>query len=118
MAQIFVGILPKVAQVHFSIHMNWDSWDRLSEEDQAIMSELLAEFPEKIGRLYDEEVQPAVDFATEKGVKFDNFSDEEMAEFHTIVEPIVQSWLTTMDEKGLPGTEMYQKMLEVRETYK
>jgi len=98
--------------------MNWDSWDRLSEEDQAIMSELLAEFPEKIGRLYDEEVQPAVDFATEKGVKFDNFSDEEMAEFHTIVEPIVQSWLTTMDEKGLPGTEMYQKMLEVRETYK
>lgn len=98
--------------------MNWDSWNKLSADDQAVINELLAEFPAKIGTLYDNEVQPAIDFATEKGVKFDNFSDEEMAEFHQIVEPIIQSWLKTMDEKGLPGTETYNKLVEIRDKYK
>lgn len=98
--------------------MNWDSWDKLSEEDQAIMEELLAEFPAAIGELYDEEVQPAIDFATEKGVIFSDFTDEEMAEFHAIVEPIVANWLSVMDEKGLPGTETYETLVEAAAMYK
>ena len=39
MAQIFVGILPKVAQVHFSIHMGIRSSDGSADSAQSVRAQ-------------------------------------------------------------------------------
>ncbi len=98
--------------------MNKDSWNKISEADQMIMEELLAQFPEKIGMLYDSEVEGAIQAAKDKGVNFSEFSDEEMAKFHDLVDPLVDKWIADMEAAGLPGEETYELVKNSAAKYK
>ena len=98
--------------------MNKDSWSKISEADQKIIEELIAQFPEKIGELYDSEVEGAIQAAKDKGVKFSEFSDGEMAKFHAIVDPLIEKWIADMEASGLPGEETYELVKNSAAKYK
>ena len=92
--------------------VNKDLWGKISPEDQKIIEDLIAEFPPKIGAQYDEEFQHGMDVANETGIKVIPLSDEEKAKFRAICDPLKEKWLADMDAQGLPGTEIYEKVLQ------
>jgi TRAP-type transport system periplasmic protein len=92
--------------------MNSDAWAKVSPEDQQIMEDLLAEFPEKVGTQYDHEFDAGMKVAVEKNINVITFSDEEKTKLHAITDPLMVKWLADMDAKGLPGNTTYEKALE------
>lgn len=98
--------------------MNKNSWAKISPDDQKIIEGLLEEFPEKIGKLYDSEVDHAITAAKEKGVKFSEFPAEEMTKFHTLVDPLIASWIADMEKDGLPGEATFKLVKDSAAKYK
>ncbi len=96
---------------------NKDAWAKVSPEDQQIIEDLLAEFPEKIGAQYDRESAAGMEVAKERNIKIISLSDEEKAKFHDVVDPLKEKWLADMDSKGLPGTATFEKALQFIEQH-
>lgn len=116
-------VVSQIVQVHMYstplvMTMNKNSWNKLSDGDKKIMEGLLAQFPEKIGKLYDADVEHAVNAAKAKGVKFTQFSNEEMDKFHKLVEPLKEKWIADMEAKGLPGKSTYELVKKNADKYK
>jgi len=79
---------------------------------------LLDEFPEKIGKQYDEEIEHAMDLAVEEGLNIVRFSDDDMAAFHEAVDPLIQGWVQELEDAGKPGQELYDLVLQYAEQYR
>lgn len=101
----------------FVMVMNNNSWNKISETDQKVIEDLLAEFPEKVGNQYDHEIRTSVAAANEKGINFSKFSDSELAKFHEIVDPLIEGWIQDMEAKGLPGQETFDLVKRYKDQY-
>jgi len=96
---------------------NKEKWSQVSPEDQKIIEDLIAEFPPIIGAQYDKESAAGMDVAKEKNIKVISFSDEEKAKFRELTDTLKAKWLADMDAKGLPATEIYNKVLQLKEQH-
>lgn len=101
------------------LHMviNKSSWNSISAGDQAIIKELLAEFPEKAGNLYEKETTAGFARAQEAGIPVYTPTEEDMQKFRETVEPLVEEWLSEMEAKGLPAREVYDLVRSLAEKY-
>ena len=97
--------------------MNRDSWNKISPSDQAIMRELLDEFPEKIGRLYVGDTERGYARAAEAGITITVPTAEALAEFHQYMDPLIDGWLDDMEAAGLPAREVYELVRSTSEKY-
>lgn len=94
--------------------MNEDIWNELSEEDQTTIKDLSGEkMAERTGEVFDQFGLDAVDQAKEKGVEVYELSDDELAEWSEYINPTIENWIESVEEKGLPGQEVYDRAVEL-----
>lgn len=94
--------------------MNEDVFNSLSTEDQETIKELTGErMAEKTGEVFDQFGLDAIEQAKEKGVEIYELSDEELAEWSEYINPTIENWINNVEEKGLPGQELYDRAVEL-----
>jgi len=94
--------------------MNEGIWNDLSAEDQETVTELTGEkMVEKTGEVFDQFGQDATEQAKEKGVEIYELRDDELAEWSEYINPTIENWIENVEEKGLPGQELYDRAVEL-----
>lgn len=95
--------------------MNEDVWNSLSEEDQEIIREISEEMVTRSAEMFDEWTQIGIESADEKGVEVYELSEAELEEWKEYIMPTVENWIKKVEEKGLPGQEVYDRAIELSE---
>ncbi|MEI3612155.1 TRAP transporter substrate-binding protein [Pseudogracilibacillus sp. SO30301A] len=94
--------------------MNEDVFNSFSPEDQETIQELTGDkMIEKTGEVFDQFGQEAIEQAKEKGVEIYELSDDELAEWSEYINPTIENWIDNVEEKGLPGQELYDRAVEL-----
>jgi hypothetical protein len=75
-------------------------------------------FLKKIGEQYIREDEAGYQRAEEKGIVVETVSPAELQKFKDKLEPLVNKWIDDMEEKGLPGREVYEQIKSTAEKYK
>lgn len=96
------------------VTMNKDIYDDMDEEDQQLIKDATGEkMSEKTGEIFDEYRGEATEQAKEKGVDIYELSDDELDEWNEYIEPTIQNWIDDVEEKDLPGEEVYERAEEL-----
>ncbi len=98
--------------------MNKSSWEKISPDDQAVITDLLSAFPKMIGEQYTLETEMGYKRAEEKGIPIVVPSPGELQEFKDALAPLVDKWLDEMEADGIPGREIYEQARSISEKYK
>ena len=90
-------IVKYVNRVNFSstpiaVVMNQGTWNSLSEEDQAIISEASQNAAVNTGDAYDDADEQGLETLTSNGAEVVNFSDEDVAKLRKVTEPTWDNW--------------------------
>ncbi|MFD2043834.1 TRAP transporter substrate-binding protein [Ornithinibacillus salinisoli] len=94
--------------------MNEDVFNDLSEADQAAVQELTGEkMASQTGEVFDQFGSDAVEQAREKGVEIYELSERELAEWSEYINPTIENWIQSVNERGLPGQEVYDRAVEL-----
>ncbi len=101
----------------FIFFANKDLWAKVSDADKKVIMDIVATFPERIGKQYDAEVAHAMGLAKEKGKNVYQLSAADMAKFHSIVDPMKQGWIEELEAAGKPGRELYNIAVEAAKKY-
>ncbi|MBI5607045.1 MAG: TRAP transporter substrate-binding protein [Deltaproteobacteria bacterium] len=90
----------------FLVAMNKKYWEALPKDIQTVIDQMSKEQVEKFGKAWDEAYRSGKDFVTKRGTKIITLSKEEEVRWvEKGAKPIVESYVTRMKEKGLPGEE-------------
>ncbi len=98
--------------------MNKEKWNKISPQDQAIIEELVAQFPRQIGELYNHEVEVNLKVVKDNNITLNTMTPEQIAEAKKVLEPLQAKWLADMKAKGLPAEEVYAQFKRLAEKYK
>jgi TRAP-type C4-dicarboxylate transport system substrate-binding protein len=101
--------------VGFFVVMNKDKWNALPPDIQKIIEQINEEYIEKQGRTWDEIDKGGREFTLKLGNKIIPLSQEEDQKWAKAVKPLLDDYVKTMKEKGLPGEEVlkfYQDRLK------
>lgn len=103
----------------FFITMNLDQWNSLSPENQKAIEEVNKKFFEEVAiGLWDKQNEAAWKYAVEeKGMQEITLSQEEKDKWIAAVKPIQDEFVTTMQQKGLPGQEALDTVKALAEKY-
>jgi TRAP-type transport system periplasmic protein len=85
--------------------MNKEKWNSISEADRKVIEKINDEWNEKQAKLWDELDKEAKEFAIQKGVKMVRASKEEEAKTSEKMKPVIENWVKTIKDKGLPAEE-------------
>lgn len=96
----------------FFVVMNKQKWNALSPDVQQIIERVNEEFAEKQGKLWDEIDKAGRDFTLSRGNKIISLSQDEDWRWQKAVKPILDDYVKSMKEKGLPGEEALRFYLE------
>lgn len=92
------------------------TWDRISSQDQEVIEDMIGEqMSIKAGQVYDADGKTGWEKAEKDGVEIIELSDEEMDVWKKALKPMVQEWIDEMESKGLPGKEVYDTAIELRD---
>ncbi len=83
--------------------MNKSKWDSLPAEIQDIFNEVSQEWIEKHGQAWDQADQEGWDFVKELNREIITLTPEEEQKWKDAVKPILDDYVKTTTEKGLPG---------------
>ena len=100
------------------VSLNKTSWSKISGEDQAVISEIMDQLPQKIGEQYDSRVEEDKQIWEEHGLIMNSLPEEEMQKIHTLLDPLEEKWLSDMEEKGIPAREVHAEIKRLAEKYK
>jgi TRAP-type transport system periplasmic protein len=100
------------------VAMNKNKWSTLSQGDQKIIETINQEWIEKQGRMWDDMDKTGKDVTLKRGNKVIKLSPEEDARFAAAAQPMVDSYIKKMKEKGLPGEEVIKFYRERLKAYK
>jgi TRAP-type transport system periplasmic protein len=90
--------------------INNDVWKKISAADQKAITDLSAILPSDIAAAQDVEVDQITQYLKDQKCTITAFSDDEYARIATIGKPaILNPWLATAKEKGVPGQEFIDK---------
>src|SRR5699024_8638722 len=94
--------------------MNEDEFNAMDEDDQTLVREIASEeMLQKTGETFDQFGQEAVEQAKEKGIEIYELSEDELAEWSEFINPTIENWIEKVEEKGLPGQEIYDRAKEL-----
>ncbi|GAB3794090.1 C4-dicarboxylate TRAP transporter substrate-binding protein [Virgibacillus kimchii] len=102
------------------IGMNMDSWNELPEDIQELFQEVASNtHPEAYHEIYQiEGDQEAIAQFESQNVKFNNASQEDIETLNKIAEEAVwETWIKEQEERGLPGREIMDSLIELVEKY-
>jgi len=96
----------------FYLVMNKDKWKILPPEAQKAMEKLNEEWMEKTAKVWHDADDDGRKVIVQKGGKFIALSKEEDARWAEAVRPILDNYVKTTKEKGLPGNEALKFCLD------
>jgi TRAP-type C4-dicarboxylate transport system substrate-binding protein len=85
--------------------MNKDKWNALPTDIQKIIEKVNEEWIERQGKGWDEIEKRGRDFTLKLGNKIISLSKEENERWAKAVRPLLDDYVKSMREKGLPGEE-------------
>jgi TRAP-type C4-dicarboxylate transport system substrate-binding protein len=97
--------------------MNKDKWNALSPDVQKIVEKVNEEWIEKQGKAWDEIDKQGRAFTLKSGNKIIPLSKEEDLKWSKAVAPILDEYVNSMKQKGLPGDEVLKFYLETISKY-
>lgn len=92
--------------------MNKQKWNALSPDVQQIIEQVNEEYAEKQGRLWDEIDKAGREFTLSRGNKIIPLSQDEDWKWQKAVKPILDDYVKSMKDKGLPGQDVLRFYLE------
>jgi len=92
--------------------MNKQKWNALSPDVQQIIEQVNEEYAEKQGKLWDEIDKAGRDFTLSRGNKIISLSQDEDWKWQKAVKPILDDYVKSMKDKGLPGQDVLRFYLE------
>lgn len=96
----------------FFVVMNKQKWNALSPDIQQIIEQVNEEYAEKQGKLWDEIDKAGRDFTLSRGNKIISLSQDEDWKWQKAVKPILDDYVKSMKDKGLPGQDVLRFYLE------
>lgn len=114
----YITLAPFLYNNLFFITMNLDKWNSLDPKDQEAIETVNEQFFNDVAiNLWDEQNKSALDYALKEGMEVITLSDEEQARWISLIEPIQDSYVTQMNQRGLPGQEILDKVKKLAEQY-
>ena len=92
----------------FFVAMNKDRWNALPKDIQQIVEQVSSEWIARTGQAWDDMDKGAKEYATQLGNRIIPLSPEENARWSAAVQPLLDDYVKSMAEKGLPGAEALQ----------
>ena len=92
--------------------MNKNKWNSLPPDVQKIIEAVSQEWIEKTGKIWDRIDVEGKEWAMKQGHKFIPISKEEDVRWVEKVNPILDDYVKTMKEKGLPGDQALKFCLD------
>jgi TRAP-type transport system periplasmic protein len=96
----------------FFVVMNKNKWNSLPPDVQKVFEEVSQEWIEKTGKIWDRIDVEGREWAVKQGHKFIPISKEEDARWVEKMNPILDDYVKTMKEKGLPGDQALKFCLD------
>jgi len=96
----------------FFVVMNKEKWNALPPDIQKIIEKVNEEWIEKTGKAWDEIDKAGKDFVLKLDNKIILLSQEEDWRWAKTVKPLLDDYVKSMKEKGLPGNEALKFCLE------
>lgn len=93
--------------------MNKDSYASLSDDNKEILNKFATTGAVETGKALDVGGQAGLDKAKEEGIEIIELSDDEIARWTDVVNPVIKSWIKEMEDKGLPGQAIYDRAKEL-----
>ncbi len=87
----------------FTMIMNKDIWNKISEKDQAIIEQHAGEVFANRFALYDQKASDAKEKALSEGINFIPASSELMDQLKTVAADMSQAWIDTANSMGVDG---------------
>jgi TRAP-type C4-dicarboxylate transport system substrate-binding protein len=97
--------------------MNMETWNSLPADIQQIFEDNIVWYGKEIEKDLFAADQAGLDLATQNGAEIINLSASELASFYTSVNEVCLENMAKLDTKGLPGTQMYNKIRELIAKY-
>lgn len=98
--------------IAFFVVMNKDKWNSLPADIKKVFEEVSEEWIEKTGKSWDEIDQSGMEFVKKRGNKIIELSKEEDERWVKAVRTVLDDYVKSMKEKGLPGEEALNFCLE------
>lgn len=95
--------------------MNKASWDKLNPEQQKVFSDVSAEWVDKHGQAWDQADEEGMAFIKELGREVIDLSPEQQQRWKEKVQPILDEYVATTQEKNLPGDKFLARLKEMIE---
>ena len=96
--------------------INEDTWNKIGPEDQAILQGLFNEYGLKHAEAYDGLAEKGWEIALEKGVDIWDIPQDERHLWEDPLAFVAENWIEEMEAKGLPGREVYEEVLKLKES--
>jgi TRAP-type C4-dicarboxylate transport system substrate-binding protein len=102
----------------FAVVMNKDRWESLPEDVQKVMDDLGVEQSEWTGKYVDNHVNEALEWSKkEYNIEVIRLSEEELAKWRKLLEPVTEKWLKDAGGAGIPGDQVLKDLMELRGKY-
>jgi len=96
--------------------INLDSWNKLTPEDQKILTDVFQEINSEVVQLdIGLEEKALAKLEEEGGHTIVELGPEEIGLWQEAAQPTIERWIENTEEKGLPGREIYEAMTELAE---
>lgn len=115
----YLTMTPFIYNTLFFVTMSLDKWNDLSPEIQAAIEAVNEQYFEEVAMgLWDSQNEAALKWAVEEtGMEVINLSDEEAARWISLITPIQDEFVASMNEKGFDGLEILDTVKKLGEQY-
>lgn len=94
--------------------MNKDSYNELPADLQAVIDQYSGDYlAEYAGRYWDDVTELCMTAIEENDGNLYTFNEEETAEIQGVADTITEEWIAAAEAGGMPGQDMYDRMLEL-----
>jgi TRAP-type C4-dicarboxylate transport system substrate-binding protein len=86
--------------------MNKKSYEKLPPDLKEILEELAGEYKERFALMWNSIDFAGREFAMEKGVEFIDLTDDQVAKWKSVTEPVIDNYIKDMTSKGHTESEV------------
>lgn len=105
--------------VSFYVVMNLDKWNKLSPQDQKIISELTGRYgAELCGSVFDKFQDRDIKWMLQRGDKFYTLPAQERERWVKRVAPLREDWVKKMEKRGLPARRVMEEAQSLIKKYR
>jgi TRAP-type C4-dicarboxylate transport system substrate-binding protein len=94
--------------------MRKPAWNKLSRKDRKIITDLIPWALERQANSYRRNVEVGLEAGKKAGMELIELSPAERQRFVDAVKPVEKEWAAQMDSAGLPGTQLYNDILQLK----